>query len=370
MDSLNGFSVDSSLSRYTDYIDELAQDLESRYWENKPPEHWTSEDVWHWIFSWAGDRSVDVEEVQPLAYSNMTGLQLIQMSKNDFVNLNPKYGGHIFETLQSLSNQFRDFRSNSISSASSGSSSPPASSPSSSSSHHHHTMNNPSGVRGCSNGNGNFFSAALPSFDLLRSSCLDLEGQGSSPESGKNLTFSAWYYIVLFLTFLTASDSDRESTSYIINSHLVSMHPSATSSHHHMVSQGSTGSPSSIMSSSSALPSSPLASHHMLDSHPSHYQTNLQHHNPHMFNSMQMHPSNKLGGAINSNVITLLNSSSPVPLNGGLMGDSAGKFCRLTYLAYTDIFTFQGSFQWRKLDGEVVLRRRMQSLGIDRVSYL
>ena len=94
----------------TDYIDELASDLESRYWENKPPENWTSEDVWHWIFSWAGDRSVDVEEVQPLAYSNMTGQQLCSMSRNDFVNLNPKYGGHIYETLQQLSNQFREFR--------------------------------------------------------------------------------------------------------------------------------------------------------------------------------------------------------------------------------------------------------------------
>ena len=94
----------------TDYIDELATDLESRYWENKPPQNWTSEDVWHWIFSWAGDRSVDVEEVQPLAYSNMTGQQLCSMSRNDFVNLNPKYGGHIFETLQQLSNQFNEFR--------------------------------------------------------------------------------------------------------------------------------------------------------------------------------------------------------------------------------------------------------------------
>jgi hypothetical protein len=100
----NRFTLD------TDYIDELASDLESRYWENKPPENWTSEDVWHWIFSWAGDRSVDVEEVQPLAYSNMTGQQLCGMSRNDFVNLNPKYGGHIFETLQQLSNQFREFR--------------------------------------------------------------------------------------------------------------------------------------------------------------------------------------------------------------------------------------------------------------------
>lgn len=86
---------------------ELASDLDSRYWEHKSPDQWTSEDVWHWIFSWAGDRSVDVEEVQPLAYSNMTGQQLCQMSRADFVNINPKYGGHIFETLQQLTAQFR-----------------------------------------------------------------------------------------------------------------------------------------------------------------------------------------------------------------------------------------------------------------------
>lgn len=98
-------STPSSSSRCANL--ELASDLDSRYWESKPPDQWTSEDVWHWIFSWAGDRSVDVEEVQPLAYSNMTGQQLCQMSRADFVNINPKYGGHIFETLQQLSNQFR-----------------------------------------------------------------------------------------------------------------------------------------------------------------------------------------------------------------------------------------------------------------------
>jgi hypothetical protein len=204
----NGFPVIPVLDNrsYTDYIDELAQDLESRYWENKPPEQWTSEDVWHWIFSWAGDRSVDVEEVQPLAYSNMNGSQLIQMSKNDFVNLNPKYGGHIFETLQSLSSQFRDFRSNSLSSGSSTTSSMTGGSPP------HQLVNSihPNGVNGNHNGNNhnngsshlmsitsnnngnheefvNFnshqFHQSLPSFDLLRASCLDLDCQGSSPGS-------------------------------------------------------------------------------------------------------------------------------------------------------------------------------------------
>lgn len=181
--TINGFTVcmDANVSsRYTEYIDELAQDLESRYWETKPPENWTSEDVWHWIFSWAGDRSVDVEEVQPLAYSNMTGSQLIQMSKNDFVNLNPKYGGHIYETLQALSIQFREFRSNSMSSSRSGSSA--TSSPLSSESNLAGVANNSQSVSSSSEFNQYF--PALPSFDLLRASCLDLEGQGSSPGSG------------------------------------------------------------------------------------------------------------------------------------------------------------------------------------------
>jgi hypothetical protein len=183
--------MDSSISsRYTDYIDELAQDLESRYWENKPPENWTSEDVWHWIFSWAGDRSVDVEEVQPLAYSNMTGSQLIQMSKNDFVNLNPKYGGHIFETLQSLSNQFREFRSNSISSVGSGSSNTSSPSASTTSSEINlTTVGNNSQSNGTSSSEFNQYFPTLPSFDLLRASCLDLEGQGRSPGSGEYILF-------------------------------------------------------------------------------------------------------------------------------------------------------------------------------------
>ena len=111
MASMQAVSLQSSPGKsYTDYIDELASDLDSRYWESKPPHQWTSEDVWHWIFSWAGDRSVDVEEIHPLAYSNMTGEQLCSMSRTDFVNLNPRYGGDIFDTLQQLSNRFNLFR--------------------------------------------------------------------------------------------------------------------------------------------------------------------------------------------------------------------------------------------------------------------
>jgi len=93
--------------QYTDDIDELASDLDSRYWESKPPIQWTSADVWYWICSWTGDRSIDIEEVLPLTYSNMTGHDLCQMSRIDFVNFNQTYGGHMFETLQQLSAQFR-----------------------------------------------------------------------------------------------------------------------------------------------------------------------------------------------------------------------------------------------------------------------
>ncbi|RWS02820.1 hypothetical protein B4U79_00789, partial [Dinothrombium tinctorium] len=101
------WSVDIS-SKLSPFSSELANDLESRYWESKSPEQWTSEDVWHWIFSWAGDRNIDVEEVQPLAYSNMTGQQLCQMSRNDFISISTKFGAHIYETLQQLINQNRD----------------------------------------------------------------------------------------------------------------------------------------------------------------------------------------------------------------------------------------------------------------------
>lgn len=107
MASMQAVSLQCSPDKsFNDYIDELASDLNSRYWERKPPEQWTGEDVWHWIFSWAGDRSVDVEEIAPLAYSNMNGSQLCSMSRDDFVNLNPRYGGDIFDTLQQLTSQF------------------------------------------------------------------------------------------------------------------------------------------------------------------------------------------------------------------------------------------------------------------------
>jgi ETS-family transcription factor len=101
------WTIDIS-SKNSPFLSELASDLESRYWESKPPDQWTSEDVWHWIFSWAADQNVDVEDVQPLAYANITGQQLCQMSKNDFISMNPKYGSHIYETLQQLINQFRE----------------------------------------------------------------------------------------------------------------------------------------------------------------------------------------------------------------------------------------------------------------------
>lgn len=135
-DNCNGLNVPqlnhNSNNKYTDYIDgkfdglmstmwtldisknspllsEIASDIESRYWESKPPEQWTSEDVWHWIFSWAGDHNVDIEDVQPLAYANMTGQQLCQMSKSDFISMNPKYGYHIYETLSQLVCHYRKY---------------------------------------------------------------------------------------------------------------------------------------------------------------------------------------------------------------------------------------------------------------------
>ncbi|XP_074598519.1 ETS homologous factor-like isoform X2 [Brevipalpus obovatus] len=157
-------------SKYTDYIDELASDLESRYWESKPPEQWTSEDVWHWIFSWASDRNIDIEDVQPLAYANMTGQQLCSMSKSDFINMNPKYGFHIYETMNQLVCQFRNV--------------PVALG----------NQNNHQDYNFCSN---------LPSFDLLRSSCLDSDGHGSASSSSSTSS----------VTSSSGSESDRESTS-------------------------------------------------------------------------------------------------------------------------------------------------------------
>lgn len=166
--------------------------------------------MWHWIFSWASDRSVDVEEVQPLAYSNMTGSQLCQMSRTDFVNINPKYGAHIFETLQQLSNQFREM-SKCFS----------LSLPFSLSLHlqkvfckkiYFHgskfriklieklilpvTGSNLSTGTVSSASTSSDFMTSLPSFDILRSSCLDLDCHGSSPSSNGN------FFLAPFLTHL------------------------------------------------------------------------------------------------------------------------------------------------------------------------
>lgn len=87
---------------------ELTSDLDSRYWESKPPNQWTSEDVWHWILTWASDLSVDIEEVQPLAYSDIDGEQLAQMSPHDFLLLNEKYGLNLYESLQQLLDRFSE----------------------------------------------------------------------------------------------------------------------------------------------------------------------------------------------------------------------------------------------------------------------
>ncbi|RWS30225.1 ETSous factor-like protein [Leptotrombidium deliense] len=203
------WSVDMSC-KLSPFSSELASDLDSRYWESKCPEQWTSEDVWHWIFSWAGDRSIDIEEVHPLAYSNMNGDILCQMTRNDFISISPKFGTHIYETLQQLINQNR-------------------------------TTNLNTNV----NHDFNVFPN-LPSFDLLRSSCFDLECHGSSPSSG--------------------SESDRESTSSSLtavnerqtgNNHLLTVtnnNLSTINVNHPLNTSTATKSLSSLTSSSLPIP--------------------------------------------------------------------------------------------------------------------
>lgn len=76
-------------------------------WTNKAPELWQPCDVADWIRHWAQQNEVQDIEVAHLLYNQMSGAELCQMQREYFASVCPQFGSMIYDSLQSLVNQFR-----------------------------------------------------------------------------------------------------------------------------------------------------------------------------------------------------------------------------------------------------------------------
>lgn len=138
-------------------------DFECSNWSLKHPEQWQPHEVSDWIRTWAQHNGVQDIDVAHLLYNPMAGFELCQLRRDYFTSVCPQYGNMIFDSLQSLINQFR---SNTLMSSQ------------------------------------DFNFPAIPNFDLLSGNiCLDLDSHvGHSPSSasgkpivGKFLYFNQWF---------------------------------------------------------------------------------------------------------------------------------------------------------------------------------
>jgi len=76
-------------------------------WNSKPPNQWQPLEVAEWIRNWARRNEIQDIEVAHLLYNQMSGSDLCQMQREYFTSVCPQYGNLIYESLQSLVNQFR-----------------------------------------------------------------------------------------------------------------------------------------------------------------------------------------------------------------------------------------------------------------------
>ena len=79
----------------------------SSSWSIKSPEQWQPIEVAEWIRFWASRNNIQDIEIAHLLYNQMSGHELCQMQREYFTNICPQYGNLIYDSLQSLMEQFR-----------------------------------------------------------------------------------------------------------------------------------------------------------------------------------------------------------------------------------------------------------------------
>ncbi|KAH9522653.1 hypothetical protein DERF_006219 [Dermatophagoides farinae] len=81
--------------------------INGQSWSIKSPEQWQPIEVAEWIRYWASRNNIQDIEIAHLLYNQMAGIELCQMQREYFTTVCPQYGDLIYDSLQSLMEQFR-----------------------------------------------------------------------------------------------------------------------------------------------------------------------------------------------------------------------------------------------------------------------
>lgn len=71
-------------------------------WASKHPRQWTTDDVLDWLYSSVEKEGVDLGRLRGEAFQNVTGVELCNMSEEEFIEKEPEYGGLLFKSFQRL----------------------------------------------------------------------------------------------------------------------------------------------------------------------------------------------------------------------------------------------------------------------------
>ncbi|XP_070199469.1 ETS-related transcription factor Elf-3-like isoform X1 [Littorina saxatilis] len=71
-------------------------------WTRQHPEHWTRTEVLDWLFFVAQERGIDMQDFRGEAFQSLTGSQLCRMSMEEFGQVEPKYGGLLYQMFKKL----------------------------------------------------------------------------------------------------------------------------------------------------------------------------------------------------------------------------------------------------------------------------
>ena len=76
-------------------------------WTSKHPRQWSSNDVLDWLYSSVEKEGVDLGRLRGEAFQNVSGIQLCNMTQEEFIEKEPEYGHQIFQSFKNLLNSSR-----------------------------------------------------------------------------------------------------------------------------------------------------------------------------------------------------------------------------------------------------------------------
>ncbi|XP_046338732.2 ETS-related transcription factor Elf-3-like isoform X2 [Haliotis rufescens] len=88
---------------YPSHTDEVFEDQDSFLsWTRKHPEHWNCKEVLDWLFYLGQEQDLNMSQLRAEAFQDLTGSQLCNMTADDFLRIDPKFGKLFYEMLRKL----------------------------------------------------------------------------------------------------------------------------------------------------------------------------------------------------------------------------------------------------------------------------